>query len=364
MCWVNGQSVKSPHFKRKTDCIQWKAQQTANKTNNQLYGDTQKLREKITLEDYSQLWLNAKKSQGVARSSGRNYETYFRVHILKYFLNRDLKTIKKPEIENFQIHLHKDHNAKGTNMIMTMLKSVFKDAVNEGYLLKSPSEFVKKLTEDNAHDNYWTKSEIDQFLRANCKHENYDLFLVATNTGMRRGELAGLCWDRVDFGTNTITVTRTRDRHELKERTKTNIKRVIPMNGITKDTLLKVFMSRTHDVPFVFLNKDGRPIDPHHINRTFNRAQEKAEIKNQITFHDLRHTFASQFVMSGGDIYDLQKLLGHTNIGMTTRYAHLSMDHLQNAMKDFSLGQAWTGVQIPPEEFEKSSRSSHLSEVV
>ena len=60
---------------------------------------------------------------------------------------------------------------------------------------------------------------------------------------------------------------------------------------------------------------------------------------NKITFHDLRHTFASQFIMSGYSIYELQKILGHTNITMTTRYAHFSPDYLQKSMQGFGLGQ-------------------------
>lgn len=45
-------------------------------------------------------------------------------------------------------------------------------------------------------------------------------------------------------------------------------------------------------------------------------------------FHDLRHTFASNFLMGGGNIYDLQKILGHSTIQVTERYAHLTPDHL------------------------------------
>lgn len=47
-----------------------------------------------------------------------------------------------------------------------------------------------------------------------------------------------------------------------------------------------------------------------------------------VTFHGLRHTFASNFMMSGGSIYDLQKMLGHSTIQMTEKYSHLSPDHL------------------------------------
>lgn len=46
----------------------------------------------------------------------------------------------------------------------------------------------------------------------------------------------------------------------------------------------------------------------------------------------MRHTFASQFMMNGGNLYDLQKILGHTKIEMTMRYAHLSPDHLASAI--------------------------------
>lgn len=49
--------------------------------------------------------------------------------------------------------------------------------------------------------------------------------------------------------------------------------------------------------------------------------------------HVLRHTFASHFIMNGGNILTLQKILGHTLLAMTMRYAHLSPDNLQDAMR-------------------------------
>ena len=155
---------------------------------------------------------------------------------------------------------------------------------------------------------------------------------------MRKGELAGLCWDRIDFSMNTITVTRTKDRFELKERTKTNHVRIIPMNEICRATLLKVFKNNSEKSEFVFLDSSGKPFRPHHIGRDLLKKQKLAGITNIIRFHDLRHTFASQYVMNGGNIYDLQKFLGHTSIVMTQVYAHQSQEYLQTAMKGFNLG--------------------------
>jgi integrase len=55
-------------------------------------------------------------------------------------------------------------------------------------------------------------------------------------------------------------------------------------------------------------------------------------------FHDLRHTFASHFMKNGGNIYDLQKILGHTSLEMTQRYAHLAPEHLVQASNVVSFG--------------------------
>lgn len=89
---------------------------------------------------------------------------------------------------------------------------------------------------------------------------------------MRQGELAGLCWDRVDFASNVITVTRTRDRNGLKERSKNNIIRTIAMTTLIRATLLKLSEKRVSS-NFVFLECDGEPIDPHHIYRVFEKPR-------------------------------------------------------------------------------------------
>ena len=84
---------------------------------------------------------------------------------------------------------------------------------------------------------------------------------------------------------------------------------------------------------YVFLEADGSEVKYAHVYRRFHKAQDKAGITNKIRFHDLRHSFASNYVMSGGNIFDLQKLLGHTDIKMTMRYAHFTPDHLQGSLK-------------------------------
>ena len=108
----------------------------------------------------------------------------------------------------------------------------------------------------------------------------------------------------------------------IKETTKSKRIRRIPING----PLLEVLIS--------LRNRKGEVVVPgfeyQHASRRTGILANSAGVK-VIRFHDLRHTFASLFVMSGGQIYKLQRLLGHSTIQMTEKYSHLSPEHLADA---------------------------------
>jgi integrase len=336
MVWINGQAVKSPRFERKTDAKEWKALQAQSKRDAKFLGEDYKLNSKITFEEFADEWF-VSKSQ-LANKTITLYTSILKNHLKPFLKNKKLKDIKRIDGEKLIHHLKaKGHNGKGINDIVGLLKSILIEAKKSGYILSNPLEYLSKVKINPHLEAYWTKAEINQFLLSNNFDSLYPFYLVALNTGMRKGELAGLCWDRVDFHLNQITISRTRDRDELKDTTKTNLKRVIPMNQIVKITLLNL-MKKQLNPKFVFSESDRAPIDVNHVYRRFHQAQKKAGITNVIRFHDLRHTFASQFVMANGNIFDLQKILGHTKIDMTMRYSHYSPEHLQKAMKIISFG--------------------------
>ncbi len=78
--------------------------------------------------------------------------------------------------------------------------------------------------------------------------------------------------------------------------------------------------------------------DVDHLFRDLRVFMKRAEVQKIFRFHDLRHTFASHFMMNGGNIYDLQKILGHTSLEMTQRYAHLAPEQLVRASNVVSFG--------------------------
>jgi integrase len=138
---------------------------------------------------------------------------------------------------------------------------------------------------------------------------------------MRLGELRGLKWDCIDLDRRQITVKRTYCEVDrcIKETTKGKNVRRIPINSALAEVLIAL---RPGGGEYVLTN-----VDFHHLYRTTKRLARCARVR-PIRFHDLRHTFASNFMMCGGNIYDLQRILGHSTIKMTERYSHLSPEHL------------------------------------
>ena len=120
-------------------------------------------------------------------------------------------------------------------------------------------------------------------------------------------------------------------REGLKNCTKTHLIRYIPMNPEAKATF-KSLMRNQKSPHYVFAKENGEHFNPDHFSkRNLDAALERAGVR-RITFHVLRHTYASQYMQNGGNIYDLQKILGHTSVTMTMKYAHLSPQHLRKAV--------------------------------
>lgn len=338
MIRINGEVIKSKFFTRKTDAKEWKRSKERERDLISIYGeDTLMQNSSITFSEYSDLFLNNYAKNQLTKRTIQNYESISRNHLLPRFKDKQLSRIKKEDAYKLINELKANgHNGKGINIILMLLKNILNHAVNNNYLPRNPLKGIKPQKEDLKVDNYWTKCEIKQFLLSSRASTHYALYYTALHTGMRLAELCGLKWDRVDFKNELISVTRTRDRLGLKETTKTRIKRILPMTSGLNKLLFSLHSHRQND--FVFIMPNGNPIDYGHVYRKLKKDQKISGVDDRVSFHDLRHTFATQFMTNGGNIFELQKLLGHTKIEMTMRYAHFAPDHLKSATKHIDLG--------------------------
>ena len=324
----NGKRVTKT-FHRKYDADKFKAELLIKKRNIEETGTD--VDRDMKFKDFVKYWFNVEVVGRKAPKTQKSYESNLKNYILPFIEDIKLRHLSYNHARIIENSVMKTGRSNRTiNKVIMQLKTIINDAVKHGFIVKSPFRGYPELKVQPKPINYWSKDEINIFLKKNEDDFFIDLYKVALNTGMRLGELCGLCWDRVNFESQTITVARTLTREGLKNTTKTNRARHLPMNTTTRLVLEKRF--KTKNTKFVFHMKDFRPITyDHFTQREFKLAQMKAGLSKRIRFHDLRHTYASHFVMNGGDIYVLQKLLGHTDISTTMIYAHLDEKFLRQA---------------------------------
>lgn len=334
---INGRAVKSPLFDRKADAREWKARRITERQRSLSTGSS--YQPGLKLSEFVQRWITKKVD---VTNSIRTKEAYLcdlNNHILPLLGHKGIGHISE-ECAGELIGIMKDKGLgnRTCNKVLIVLKTVLNDAVKWKYIPQSPIHAYKELKVQERPDFFLSKLQIDQLLIASHSEEIEYLLIATLNTGMRLGEVLGLCWDRVNLNEGYLEVTRTLTRHGLSETTKTNSKRTIYLNPVLHEVFKKLWHQQKNP-QYVFVKPNGLPFDINHmVQREFKNVLIKAKLPTSIRFHDLRHTFASQFVMAGGKIEVLQKLLGHKTIEMTQRYAHLAKEVMKEASNVVTFG--------------------------
>jgi site-specific recombinase XerD len=226
--------------------------------------------------------------------------------------------LKPSDIDRW-IGAHEAWSPATMNRYKATLGKALQLAVADGHLQSNVARLVTARLEDNTRVR-WLKDKEEDRLRAVMGPELTDIVEFALHVGTRKSEQFSLTWDKVDFNRRIVQITKT----------KTGKDREVPMSETCYRLLTRLHAdkSKTNNHVFQSTQQDAPLQDP---KKTFATATEKAKLKN-FHFHDLRHTFASRLVMAGVDLYTVSKLLGHSSVVVTQRYAHLSPNQLAGAV--------------------------------
>ncbi len=169
-----------------------------------------------------------------------------------------------------------------------------------------------------------------------------EIYAVSVLAGVREGEARALYVNDLDFERRTIHIQRTaKDKGQAGASkvgpVKDHESRFVPMSDDLRP-LLKDYLGAVRRVPsglesiFLFPALRARQassgmIDPHTIEETFRAVRDELGLAKVTFYQASRHTYASHYVMDGGDIKQLQKILGHSSVAVTERYAHLLPGH-------------------------------------
>lgn len=213
------------------------------------------------------------------------------------------------------------------NKRITALKAILNWALHPRTSFKdNPIRGIKKLKEIDSKTivRYLSVKERERLyaaLEGKNGHLKY-MIIVSLNTGIRQGALFALKWDDINFKDKTITLRAT----SAKSRKTT----IIPINQAVIDALLIWREISPKNGPLVFPSpRGGGELD--NVKKAWTAILKQANIKN-FRWHDMRHDFASRLVMAGVDLNTVRELLGHSDLKMTMRYAHLAPEAKRSAV--------------------------------
>ncbi len=237
-------------------------------------------------------------------------------------INRDLSALKSALAKAIEWGLLAEHPLQSVKLAKLDSGKVarFLSTDEEVALTSALDARELRLRAERTSANKWRTERKYELFPEIAAHAFVDhlkpMVLVSLNTGLRQGELFQLHWDAVDLERQSIAI--------YGGTAKSGNTRHLPLNTTALLALQVWKEQQTKFDGLVFPSIDGKPFD--NVNRAWHRVLEDASIVN-FRWHDLRHDFASKLVMAGVDLNTVRELLGHADIKMTLRYAHLAPEH-------------------------------------
>lgn len=306
-----------------------------------------------SLDEAIEIFIRAKKAQGLRTGTINGYHDIFRY--FRQWLNEDftnvnditaeiirdyinyLRTERTPYAEDPQ----RRRSGKGLsvytiNIRIRGLSTFFRFLFNDGMISNNPMKNISQVRDD-AHEEVpgLSDKEIDAILnsyddRQFAQWRDKTLILLLLDTGLRIGEALSLTTDQVDFRGLTVTVP--------SKIAKNRKSRDIPISHEVAKRLRQLLDETQQyfgEGCKLFMSAYGVEYTDDAFRRRLNRLKRKLNIE-KLHPHMFRHTFARNYILNGGDIFTLQKILDHADIQTTRKYVQMDNEHIREQHNKFS----------------------------
>ncbi len=277
----------------------------------------------------------------VANATLRNYRSFFSGFnkYLTKFEVENLEQIDRQLIRNYFVYLRQNDLSPITVQDrFRILRTFFNYHVSEGNIIISPLEGVVKPRIPKVHARTFNNEEIkailtyfplDDFLG----YRNYTIMCILYSTGIRMNELLNLTVFDVRMDIDTMTVLG-----------KGSKERILPISRILKKVLGKYLREREiytrntkYTTPYLIINRNGNKFTQAGIQVIFNQLKDNLGFpRKRLSSHTWRHTFAKNFLLNGGNVFALQKLLGHEDIETTRIYVEYTEKEMKIQNDNFN----------------------------
>ena len=297
-------------------------------------------------------WLYQNHFDKIKERSLIKYESAIRNNIIPYFGNAEIENLSPREVQNWINFLKTKKSAKTNNVlspssintVAAIMKMAFNYAVDYEIIDRNPALRLK-IQAPVYYGNVikaFTKEEqikLEKYIEKS-KRNDYSCIILVLYTGIRLGELLALTWEDVDFENGTLKITKTAYsiktedgtwKYKItKPKTRSSV-RDIPLSSFIVDKLKQ--MRRNRKSEKILCSEDGQDLSYIAVVRRFSRLLVRLKIR-PLTFHSLRHTFATRALENNMDVKTLSEILGHSNVSTTLNiYVHSLMEHKRNQIK-------------------------------
>jgi site-specific recombinase XerD len=255
--------------------------------------------------------IAAEKSASTARSyvlAARNF-----VGILG---DMHLEQLTSKLVSDFKLRRMLSVSPASVNVDLRSMKALFSVLVQWEWLTKNPFMNVKLIRIPETETPFLNEEQISMVISSIKNEQLKQIVTFAYYTGCRLNEILHVRWSDIDWANSRISI-----RNSASFTTKSRKNRMVPMHPELAKILSQMRSQAENDN--VFWNKRGGMVLRDTISHQFKRVLRRNKLPETLHFHSLRHSFASVLVEKGTPIYHVSKLLGHSSVKVTERYAHL-----------------------------------------
>ena len=218
----------------------------------------------------------------------------------------------------------KNHRSRTVARHLSSLRSFFRFLVREGFLKTNPILSLASPKIDKHLPQFLTEEEVTKLIdtalsQDACGLRDKAMLETFYSTGMRISEVAGLNFSDIDQISGIVKV-----------RGKGKKERIVPIGEQALAAIRRYQQVRGQQTDAVFLNKHGRRLTTRGMRGLVHKYIMLASIKQGVSAHTLRHSFATHLLNRGADLRSVQELLGHANLATTQIYTHLTTEKLKN----------------------------------
>jgi integrase len=224
------------------------------------------------------------------------------------------------DLDRIHHRITKEGHPYQANRVASLLSKMFSFAVKKHWRDDNPAKGIER-NEEIARERYLSNAELDRLCDALASFPDQGVanaVRLLLLTGARRGEVLGATWDQFDIELGIWS--------KPSSHTKTKKVHTVPLSAPALELLSEMFADRDLDSRYLFPGRrGGHRVD---LKKSWPKICKAANI-TELRLHDLRHSYASILVRGGASLPMIGKLLGHTQVSTTNRYAHLDVDPLR-----------------------------------